>query len=79
VGGPGVGGWDTQFLVVVVGATPTTVTVDGVAQTSVTSQTVLYPIRRYNGASVAVTYNQVTGVTVGAVRGSVGTYGPYGT
>jgi hypothetical protein len=79
VGGPGMGGWDTQYLVAVVGSTGTTITVDGVAYGPITSQTVLIPIRRYNGATVAVTYSQVTSVTVGAVRGSVGAYISYGT
>jgi hypothetical protein len=79
VGGPGFGGWDTQFLVAVVGGTATTITVDGVATGPVTSQTVLIPVRRYNGAPVTVTYSQVTGVTVGAVDATVGGYTSYGT
>jgi hypothetical protein len=79
VGGPGFGGWDTQFLVAVVGATATTITVDGTAYGPFTSQTVLIPVRRYNGSTVNVTYSQVTGVTVGAVRGAVGNYASYGT
>src|SRR5262245_16691217 len=79
VGGPGVGGWDTQYLVVVVGGTATTVTVDGTGYGPITSQTVLIPVRRYNGATVAVTYSQVTGVTVAAVRGTTGSYVPFGT
>jgi hypothetical protein len=78
-GGPGVGGWDTQYLVVIVGATATTVTVDGTAYGPITSQTVLIPVRRYNGSNVNVTYSQVTAVTVGAVRGAAGAYGTFGT
>lgn len=79
VGGPGFGGWDTQYLVAVIGATATTVTVDGTAYGPITSQTVLIPVRRYNGSNVNVTYSQVTGVTVGAVRGTTGGYTVFGT
>ena len=65
------GGWQGQgcvALVVTVGATPTTVTVDGVAKGSLTSQTAVYPITSgVYPRTVAVTYNQVTSVTVGAV------------
>ena len=63
------GGWNgSVVLVVTVGATPTVVTIDGVAQPSVTSGTVAYPISGgvYTGRAVPVTYNQVTSVTVGA-------------
>lgn len=67
VGGPGDGGWDTTYLLCVIGSTATTVTVDGTAYGPFTSQSVLIPVRRYNGATVAVTYSQVTTVTVGAV------------
>jgi hypothetical protein len=58
----------TPVLVVAVGATPTVVTVDGVAQASLTSKTAVYPLHGgvYNGRSIAVTYDQVTSVTVGA-------------
>ena len=57
----------TPVLVVAVGATPTTVTIDGVAQTAVTSKTVVYPLSSgVYPRSVAVTYDQVTSVTVGA-------------
>jgi hypothetical protein len=76
-GGPGVGGWDTAYLVAVVGGTATTITVDGVAYGPITSQTVLIPLRRYNGAPVNVTYSQVTGVTVAAVKPATG-YTSYG-
>lgn len=58
----------TVALVVTVGATPTVVTVDGVAKPSLTSQTAVYPVPTgVYSRSVAVTYSQVTGVTVGAV------------
>lgn len=65
------GGWvaaGTPVLVVTVGATPTVVTLDGTAQASLTSQTAVYPLSGgvYNGRSLAVTYSQVTSVTVGA-------------
>ena len=65
-GGPADGGWDTTYLLAVIGATATTVTVDGVAYGPFTSQSVLIPVRRYNGANVNVTYSQVTAVTVAA-------------
>lgn len=64
------GGWQidgSPVLVVTVGATPTTVTIDGAAQTSLTSQTAVYPLNSgVYARSLAVTYNQVTSVTVGA-------------
>lgn len=69
-GGPGVAGWDTAYLLCVIGSTATTVTVDGVAYGPFTSQSVLIPVRRYNGAPVNVTYSQVTSVTVAAVKPS---------
>jgi len=57
----------TPVLVVAAGATPTIVTVDGVAQASLTSKTAVYPLHSgVYGRSIAVTYNQVTSVTVGA-------------
>jgi hypothetical protein len=77
-GGAGSGGWDTTYLLVVVGTTATVVTVDGVALPSMTSQSVLVPLRRQNGASVAVTYSQVTGVTVAAVKSASTAYTSYG-
>ena len=64
------GGWQvdgTPVLVVTVGSTATVVTVDGVAQPSLTSQTTVIPLPTgVYGRSVAVTYSQVTSVTVGA-------------
>jgi hypothetical protein len=72
-GGTLSGGWSragTPVLVVTVGGTATTVSLDGVAQPAVTSKTVLYPLGGgiYDGRSVAVTYSQVTSVTVGACQ-----------
>jgi hypothetical protein len=67
-GGPGAGGWDTAYLLVVVGSTGTVITVDGVATATITSQSVLIPLRRYNGAPVTVTYSQVTGVSVAVIK-----------
>ena len=65
------GGWQSEgspVLIVTVGATPTVVTVDGVAQASLTSKTIAIPLSSgVYARSVAVTYDQVTGVTVGAV------------
>lgn len=78
VGGPGFGGWDTTYLWAVVGSTATTITVDGVAYGPITSQSVLIPLRRYNGAPVTITYSQATGVTVGLVKPS-GAYTAFGT
>ncbi len=69
VGGPSSGGWgDASLLVVSVGATATTVTVDGTAYGPYTSQTAIVPVRRYNGAPVNITYSQAASVTVGSVR-----------
>jgi hypothetical protein len=70
-GGTTAGGWQrpgSPVLVVTVGATPTVVTIDGVAQPSLTSKTEVYPLSGgvYDGRSIAVTYSQVTSVTVGA-------------
>jgi hypothetical protein len=76
-GGPGSGGWDTAYLLVVVGATATTITVDGVAGSAITSQSVLIPLRRQNGAPVNITYSQVTGVTVAAIKPATA-YASYG-
>lgn len=65
------GGWTSDGsvgLLVTVGATPTVVTVDGTAQASLTSKTICIPITSgVYGRSIAVTYDQVTSVTVGAV------------
>jgi hypothetical protein len=62
------GGWGSLvYLYAVVGATATTITVLGTAYGPFTSQTVIIPVYQgYRGARVAVTYSQVTGVTVGA-------------
>lgn len=70
-GGTKAGGWvsgGSPVLVVTVGATPTVVTIDGVAQTSLTSKTGVYALSGgvYTGRSIAVTYDQVASVTVGA-------------
>jgi hypothetical protein len=70
-GGTKAGGWvrdGSPVLVVAVGATPTVVTIDGIAQTSLTSKTGVYPLSGgvYDGRSIAVTYSQATSVTVGA-------------
>ena len=70
VGGIRAGGWGlTTFLLAVVGATATTITVGGVAYGPYTSQTVMIPLNVgvYQTNTTAVTYSQVTGVTVGAV------------
>jgi len=67
-GGPADGGWDTTFLIASVGSTATTITCDGTAYGPFTTQTVIIPVRRYNGAPVNVTYNQVVNVSVGAIH-----------
>jgi hypothetical protein len=70
VSGTGAGGWTTgSYLIGAVGATPTTVTVDGTAFGPYTSQTFAIPLNGgvYKGRSIAVTYSSVTGLTVGAV------------
>ena len=56
-------------LVAVVGVTATVVSIDGVAQPSLTSQTALYFVDGgiYKGRAVPITYSQVTSVTVGAM------------
>lgn len=76
-GGGGAGGWDRAYLLVNVGATATTVTVDGVAYGPITSQSVLIPVRRYNGAPVNVTYSQAASVTVALVK-PLDTYTSFG-
>lgn len=68
VGGPGFGGWDTTFLIANVGSTATTITCDGVAYGPFTTQLAIIPVRRYNGSNVAVTYNQVTNVSVASIK-----------
>jgi len=69
--GPAAGGWGPgAALLVNVGATATTITVDGTAFGPYTSQLVAISVGRGNnaGARVNITYNQVVSVTVGAVR-----------
>jgi hypothetical protein len=65
------GGWQADgsvVLIVTVGATPTVVTVDGTAQASLTSKTIAIPLNPgVYPRTIAVTYDQVTAVTVGAV------------
>jgi hypothetical protein len=68
--GTNAGGWQspgTPVLVATVGANSTVITVDGVAQPAFISGTTVYalPTGVYP-RSVAVTYSQVTGLTVGA-------------
>jgi hypothetical protein len=64
------GGWQadgTAVLVAAVGANSTIITIDGVAQPAFISGTAVYPLNPgVYPRSVAVTYNQVTGLTVGA-------------
>lgn len=69
VSGMSAGGWGLRTVLVgAVGATPTTVTVDGTAWGPYTSQTFVIPVDGgiYKGRNVAVTYSSVTGLTVGA-------------
>jgi len=68
--GTSAGGWSLPvFFIANVGATATTITVDGTAYGPFTSQTVIVPVRRLAfGASIAVTYSQVVAVTVGAIQ-----------
>lgn len=65
------GGWQVDgspVLIVAVGATPTIVTIDGVAQTALTSKTIAFPLNAgVYPRTITVTYDQVTSVTVGAV------------
>ncbi len=67
--GAGAGGWSSPvFLLAVVGATATTITVGGVPYGPFTSQTVVIPVlNTYEGSRIPITYSQVTGVTVAAV------------
>lgn len=71
-GGMGAGGWRLSIIAVVaVGGTATTVSVNGTAvATGVTNTTLVIPCSAgYNQAgTTAITYSQVTGVTVGAAR-----------
>jgi len=76
------GGWGQVIaLVVVVGATATTVTLDGVAGSALTNQTAIYVVPNgVNGSRANITYSQVTAVTVGAVElGVRGDYPVFGT
>ena len=63
-------GWQsagTPVLVATVGANSTIITIDGVAQPAFISGTAVYPLNAgVYGRSLAVTYSQVTGLTVGA-------------
>jgi hypothetical protein len=71
VSGTKAGGWGlSTVLVYAVGATPTTITVDGTAYGPYTSQTVVIPVSGgiYKGRVVAITYDQVASVTVGATE-----------
>lgn len=77
-GGPGIGGWDTAYVLYTIGATATTLTIDGVNYGPITSQSILVPVRRYNGAPVTCTTSQQTGVTVAAVKPS-NAYTVFGT
>jgi hypothetical protein len=66
------GGWGSSTLLIVnVGTTATVVTINGVAQPSMTSQTAVFPVIGAIGAAggrVNITYSQVVNVTVGVVR-----------
>jgi hypothetical protein len=76
------GGWlQPVILRCVVGATATTVTVDGTAFGPYTSQTADILINNgVRGARKNITYSQVTAVTVGAYSlGTSNAYASYGT
>jgi hypothetical protein len=62
------GGWGSLvYLYAVISTTATTITVLGTAYGPFTSQTVIIPVfQQGRGQRVAITYSQVTGVTVGA-------------
>jgi hypothetical protein len=66
------GGWflEPSWLHCVIGGTSTTVTVGGVAFGPFTNTTLIVPINvgTKQGATTTITYNQVTGVSVAAVR-----------
>ena len=68
--GTNAGGWvspGTPVLVATVGANSTIITIDGVAQPAFISGTAVYPLTSgVYGRTLAVTYNQVVGLTVGA-------------
>jgi hypothetical protein len=66
------GGWGSNsFLNAVIGGTATTITIAGTAYGPFTSVSVMLPISGAAdamGGRVNITYNQVTGVTVGVLR-----------
>lgn len=66
--GTSAGGWSSPvYLMAVVGATATTITVNGVAKGPFTNQTAIIPVFNiYRGRRLNITYSQVTSVTVGA-------------
>ena len=68
--GTNAGGWQvngTPVLVATVGANSTIITIDGTAQPAFISGTAVYPLPTgVYPRSIAVTYSQVTGLTVGA-------------
>ena len=68
--GTSAGGWQspgTPVLVATVGANSTVITIDGVAQPAFISGTAVYPLPSgVYPRTVAVTYSQVVGLTVGA-------------
>jgi hypothetical protein len=68
--GMAAGGWlspGTPVLVAAVGANNTVITIDGVAQPAFISGTCVYPLPTGEyPRTLAVTYSQVTGLTVGA-------------
>jgi hypothetical protein len=69
-GGTLSGGWQapgSPVLVATVGANSTTITIDGVAQPAFISGTAVYPLPSgVYPRTLAVTYSQVVGLTVGA-------------
>jgi hypothetical protein len=76
------GGWGQPVIYIAnVGATATTITLDGTAYGPYTSQTVAIQVPNgVKGSRKNVTYSQVASVTVGAVQaGAPNAYGSYGT
>lgn len=70
-GGAKAGGWGLAVVAVVaVGGTATVVSVNGTALPSATNQTLIIPCSAgySQTGTTALTYSQVTGVTVGAAR-----------
>lgn len=71
-GGIVAGGWSSPtFLNAVVGGTATTITIGGTAFGPYTSVSVMLPISGAldaAGGRIAITYSQVTSVTVGVLR-----------